>query len=247
MSNFVFGAVNDTDESLKSKSGGKFGLNQGNITKIEVLTNAGKDGADANAVDIFVQIGEREYRRRIYETTGAIFGKNNTKVNPGEEGYDDLYAADMTQKTAVITHVVKAVGVTTEQINSAFATPVSNFIEWANKMVSLVPADYQKRPVDVFLEYQWEIAEDQDRTYPELPKNMKGGRFLCPAVKPVGKWQEVINEEGLHYKDDAGNIHPFDRDATFMGGNKGKQQGVGASNNAASALDNATEPKKSTW
>ena len=40
MSNFVFGAVNDTDESLKSKSGGKFGLNQGNITKIEVLTNA---------------------------------------------------------------------------------------------------------------------------------------------------------------------------------------------------------------
>ena len=77
MSNFVFGAVNDTDESLKSKLGGKFGLNQGNITKIEVLTNAGKDGADANAVDIFVQIGEREYRRRIYETTGAIFGKNN--------------------------------------------------------------------------------------------------------------------------------------------------------------------------
>ena len=246
MSNFVFGAVNDTDESLKSKSGGKFGLNQGNITKIEVLTNAGKDGADANAVDIFVQIGEREYRRRIYETTGALFGKNNTKVNPGEEGYDALYKDDMTQKVAVVTHAVKTVGVTTEQINSAFATPASNFLEWANKMVSLLPADYQKRPVDVFLEYQWEIAEDQDRTYPELPKNMKGGRFLNPAVKPVGKWTEVVNEEGLHYKDDAGNLHPFDRDATFMSGNKGKQQGVGAAN-AGSALDNATEPKKSTW
>ena len=247
MSNFVFGAVNDGDESLKGKSGGgKFGLNHGNITKIEFTDTAGKDNGPGNAVDVWVQIGEREYRRRLYETTGSLYGKKNVLIEPGQEGYAELYSDDMKQKMAVIAHAVKAVGVTQDQIDAAFATPASSFSDWARRITGLVPAEFQKKPVDVFLEYQWEIAEDQDRTYPELPKNMKGGRFLDASVAPVGKWVEVRDEKGLHYKDDAGNLHPFDRNSSFMESAKANQQGVGATTGAA-ALDNATTANKSTW
>ena len=244
----IFG-VNDNDESLKGKSGGKFGLNHGVVSKIEFLDNAGKDGAASNAVDIWVQIGERDYRRRLYETTGALFGPKNVKVEPGEDGYQDLFFTDMSQKIAVIKHALKAVGVTQADIDKVVATlDPTKIAEGMKTLVTLAPAQYQKQPVDFFLEYQWEIAEDQDKTYPELPKNMKGGYFLIPSVKPVGKWTEVRDEKGLHYVDDAGNVHPFERDTAYMESNKGTQQGVGnTSAGAALANATATDAKKSTW
>lgn len=252
MSNtFVFGIVNDEDESLKGKSGGgKFGLNQGTLSKLEFTDTAGKDNGPGNAVDIWFKIGDRDYRRRIYETTGDLFGKKNNKVAPGDEGYAELYKEDMTQKMAVINHAVKAVGVTNEQIAKVLATPATSFTDWCQKVLSLVPVDYATKPVDAFLEYQWEIQEDQDKTYPELPKNMKGGAFLKPAVTPVGgTWTEVRNEEGLSYEDGAGNKHPFERNANFMEGNKGTQQGVGSPTAAGAALASATPggAKPSTW
>lgn len=242
----IFG-VNDTDESLKGKNGGKFGLNQGHITKLEFLDNAGKDASPANAVDIWVQIGDREYRRRLYETTGELFGPKDTRVAPGEEGYQDLFYADMGQKIAVIKHALKAVGITQADIDKVTASLDPTKIgEGMKALVSLAPAGYQTKPVDAFLEYQWEIAEDQDRTYPELPKNMKGGAFLSPAVTPVGKWTEKKDADGaLTYVDDAGNLHPFDRSASFMSGNKGTQQGVGAASAAVNA--SAEKANKSEW
>lgn len=249
---FVFGVVNDEDDSLKSKAaGGKFGLNTGVISKLEFLSTAGKDNGPGNAVDIWFLLGEREYRRRIYETTGQLFGKKDVRLNPGEEGYDDLYRVDMTQKMAVINHALKAVGVTQEAISKVLASGATDFTDWCNKVLSLVPAGFQNKPVDAFLEYQWEIAEDQDKTYVELPKNMKGGAFLKSSVIPVGgTWTEVRNDKGLHYVDSAGNIHPFDRDIAFMESNKAIQQGVGApvANSGAAALNNAANTAdKSTW
>ena len=246
MSTFVFGTVHDGDESLKGKSGGgKFGLNHGNITKIEFTDTAGKENGPGNAVDVWVQIGEREYRRRLYETTGSLYGKKNALIEPGQEGYAELYNDDMTQKMAVIAHAVKAVGVTQAQIDSAFAKPETSFAGWARRITALVPAEFHKKPVDFFLEFQWEIADGQDKTYPELPKNMKGGRFLNASVNPVGKWNEVRDEKGLHYKDDAGNIHPFDRNTSFMESNKAIQQGVGSP--SAPTLDNSASAGTSTW
>lgn len=244
MSNFVFGAVNDADESLKSKSGGSFGLNQGHITKIEFNPNAGKDGAAANAVDIVVQIADREYNRRIYETTGALYGANNALVQPGEDGYDELYATDMKQKTAVIIHAVKATGVTQQTIDATFATPATSFTDWAKKVIALVPPNYKSLSVDAFLEYQWEIKEGQDRTYVEVPKNMKGGYFLIASVKAVGSWKEQRDSDGLKYVDDAGNVHPFDRNLTYMESNKANQQGAGATKQDTPTGATASQ---STW
>ena len=246
----IFG-VNDTDGALKGKSsGGKFGLNQGTISKFEFIDTAGKDNGPGNAVDIWVKINERDYRRRLYETTGALFGPKNTKVEPGEDTYQDLFYADMGQKIAVIKHALKAVGITQANIDKISATLDPTKIgEGLKALVELVPAQYQNATVDCFLEYQWEIAEDQDKTFPELPKNMKGGYFLIPAIKPVGTWKEVRDEKGLHYIDDAGNTHLFERDTAYMESNKGTQQGAG-SPSAGIVLSNTfstNDAKKTTW
>lgn len=240
----IFG-VNDKDKSLRSKSSGGFGLNQGFITKIEFNPNAGKDGSPANAVDIHVQIDDKEYRRRLYETTGELYGKNNTKLKPGDEGYQEKYNEDMTQKVAVIKHALKAVGVTDDQIDSKMSN-VTSVAAGLEALVSLAPSDLSSKKVDIFLEYQWQIASGQDKTYLELPKNMKGGYFLIPVIKPVGSWKEVKNEDGLKYTDDAGNVHPFDRNATFMESNKAIQQGVGV-NNAQNMVDGEDSASSSTW
>lgn len=223
---FIFGAVNDNDDSLMGKTGSnsKFGLNTGNVTKLEFTDTAGKDNGPGNAVDIWVKVGDREYRRRLYETTGSLYGKKNVLVEPGQEGYAELYKENITQIMAVIVHTVKSVGVAQTQIDSAFSTPATSFTEWSKKIISLIPSNFATKLVDVFLEYQWEIADGQDKTYPELPKNMKGGKFLIPSIKPVGKWSEVKDDKGLHYKDDSNNIHPFTRNFSFMESKKGFEQ-----------------------
>lgn len=245
----VFGYVNDNDESLKSKTGGKFGLNSAFITKVEYNPNGGTDGAAADCVDITVAVGDKEFRSRIFDATGELF-KGEDKVQPGEEGYQAVYESEMMQRMAVITHAIKAVGVTDDQLKQALATPPTDFKGWAEIVTSLVPDNFSTRPVDVFLEYQWNIKGDNDRTFLQLPANMKGGRFLSPAVTPnVGTWTEVRDANGLHYVDDAGNKHPFDRSANYMEGNKANQQFANGSQETGAAIqgNTPTPAKNGAW
>lgn len=246
----IFGAK-DTDKSLQGKSSGVFGLNGPvNVTKLEYTNRAGKKDAEGNpteghAFDIHVQIKDREYNMRIYDSTGQeMMDSKQNRVKPGEEGYDDLFKADGVQKVATIKHALKAVGVTDAQID-AVAPTATSFVDFFQKLGALAPAGFNTKPVDVFLEYQWNIAEGQDRTFLQLPRNMKGGIWIVPAVTPQGKWHEVRTEEGLSYKDDAGNVHPFTRNAGFMESNKAIQQGEGAPVNTAAPV--AQTAKQSTW
>lgn len=257
-----FGSINDTDESLKGKSGGGvFGLNQGLLTKVEYNPNAGKDGTAGDAVDITFMVGEREFRRRIYDVTRVYDKDGNQLTDENDPEFIKIYNANITQAMAVVVHTVKATGVTQQQIDTALATPPDNFADWAKIVTALVPADFDKKPIDGFLEYQWQIADDQDRTYLELPKNMKGGYFLLPSVKPNGAWNpentwtetdEDGNEKslnGLRYVDGAGNVHGFVRSQNYMESNKANQQIDGQENAAQAALNSATPTtaNKSTW
>ena len=228
---FLFGQVNDQDESLKSKVGGVFGLNPGVFfTNIAYNPNAGKDGAAADAVEVAVKIGDREYRKNIYDLTGEIYNSNNEMVAPGGEGYAEAYNSLMKQRMAVIIHAVKATGVTQEMLDTALATPLSNFVEWAKVVTALVPTDYKSRPIDCFLQYQWKMKKDQDRTYLELAENMKGGRFLCPSIAHQGSWTAVNDDNGLRYLDEAGQEHPFTRSKNFMESPKAYRQVDGEDN-----------------
>jgi hypothetical protein len=246
MSNIFNTVVNDADESLRSKSGGKFGLNSGFITKLEYNANAGKDSSEGDAVDITVQVGDKEFRRRIYDATGALYGKDNAQVAAGEPEYAALYNAEMKQRMAVVTHAVKATGTTNAEISARIATAV-DFKSWAGLMCSLPMSDFKAKAVDVFVEYQWNISEGQEKTYLELPKNMKGGYFLCPAQTAVGSFKEVRNADGMHYADDAGNVHCFTRSKNFMDGKKANQQVEGQEETAGLVAAQGGTADKSVW
>jgi hypothetical protein len=251
-----FGYIDDNDKSLQSKAGGKFGLNHGFVTVLEYNPNAGADGAAADAIDITVMVDQKEFRRRIYDITGPLYDKSNNQVEPDGEGYTELYNAELKQRMALVTHVVKALGVTDQQIQQALATPPANFAEWAKIMTALPGDDSKTKPVDVFLEWEWQIGEGNTQTFLQLPKNMKGGRFLCAKVEPQGGWKEVRDEKGLRYVDAASNEHPFARSTDYINGPKGNQQKEGEETSTEDSgltanLDNGggadAQPAKASW
>lgn len=239
--------TNENDESLKSKVSGVFGLNTGTLTKLEFNDKAGRDKTDGNAIDMEVTIEGRQYFNRFF-LSESVYGKNNNLLNPGDEGYEDAYYDNYAQVVAVIRHALTAVGVSDKDKNKALAgIDNSNLIEGMQKLVALLPANHADVSIDIFLEYQWNIPEGKDKTYLILPRNMKGGAFLCPAVTPVGKWTIVRTEESIHYIDDSGNKHPLVKDKSFVDSPRSKQQGVddaGTTGNTPSGIQSAT---KSSW
>lgn len=249
-----YGFIDDRDESLRSKTGGQFGLNQGAfITKFELNPMSGKEKTPGDALDIIVTIGDKEFTKKIFPVS-KIYDKNSneiTDVNSAE--YIKGFNTELKQTNAVILHFLKALGVTEERIRQAFATPVDLFAAFINGLVGLLPANFQTIPVDVFLEYQWDITEGQDQKFLQLPKNMKGGYFACPA-QPGVFVAEKDDKEGLIYRNQNGAQHPFDRDKAFMEGKKAKQEKAGEEDAGQTALAAAAgvQPgngaaQKSTW
>lgn len=246
--------VSDNDKSLQSKSGGTFGLNRGNLTKFAFNPNAAKEGETPRAaIDIEVTIGDNIFKSWVNPIT-KVFGKNQEELTDNTtEEYKKAYFEMRNQQYGTVTHYLKAVGVSEENIKRAMETATS-FESWAQNLVSLLPGDFSTRPVDVFLEYQWKIGLGQDRTFLKLPDNMKGGRFITPHV--AGEFEAVHTPEGLKYvHKENKSEHPFARNKNFMESNKAKQQGVGANNGPAPVSGNgqsAINPgngaaKKSSW
>lgn len=226
-----YGYIDDTDTSLKTKSGGKFGLNAGIafLTKFEHNPLSGKDKTAGDALDITVQVQERDFNVKIYPVTKVYDNKSVEITDVESKEYILAFNARVSQDNAVILHLLKAVGVTEAQIRAAFATPTTSFVGFINSLVSLLPADYKSKPLDIFLEYQWEISSGQDKTFLQLPKNMKGGYFACPAQN--GTWVEQRVDGKLTYVNEVGAIHPFERDKNFMEGNKANEQTTQSANN----------------
>lgn len=216
-----FGYVDDTDESLKTKASGTFGLNQGFVTKFEYNPNAGADGAAANAIDIHVMVKDREYRTRIYEVN-KVYNKDGEEIPETDvKEWTEAYNAKWKQENAVIVHFLKVFR-TDEEVKQAFSAPINDFKTFAEVAQSLMPDGFQSVPVDIFLEYQWNISDGQNRTFLQVPRNMKGGYFVVPAQ--TGTWKEEIIEGALVYKNESGQEHPFTRDKSYMESNKAIQQ-----------------------
>lgn len=243
-----YGAIDDEDASLKGGGNyGKFGLNQNCFfTKFEFNPNAGANGASMDAVDFSIKIEEKEFMKRIFDVDSnrSIYGTNGQLLNPGDPGFDEAIGKAKKQVSAVVIHAVKSLGVTQDQINAAFVNPVNSFREWAIKLISLLPGDYTKRPVDVFLQYQWKISEGQNKTYLEIPKNLKDGKFLCPAMP--GTFEEVRNNSGLYYYNEKDkNPHLFVRSSSYLSSNKAIRQTIEEETNSTN-INNVTS-QASTW
>ncbi len=220
--NNSYGAVNDEDKSLQVGEYGHFGLNQGAfLTQFEFSEKAGKDNSDKEAILIGVTVGEKEYKTRVFDVTDKVYYKD-TLIGPGQEGFEEAVKRDRKQNAATVVHFLKAVGVTQEQIEAAFVNPTNSFKEWSLKLVSLLPAGFNKMSVDVFLQYQYTLRPGQTQTYLELPRNMKDGKFIVPALK--GTFKEVLDSTGLKYINEQEQVHPITKTTKFMDGHKAKKQ-----------------------
>lgn len=228
-----YGFVSDSDESLKTKAGAKFGGNFGVafLTKFAYNYNVAKEGMPPReAIELEVTVGERGYREWI-NPVDKVMGKNNVEItDKTSPEYIAGFNALIVQQNATVTHYLKAVGVSEEALRAAFTAPVASFADYATRISSLLPIGFDKKPLDLFLEYQWNFGKKQDgslqdKTYPTLPKNMKGGYFIVPAQ--AGVWVENREDDKLSYVNSNGAKHPFERDSNFMSSNKGTQQVMG--------------------
>jgi hypothetical protein len=246
-----YGFVSDSDESLKTKSGAKFGGNFGVafLTKFAYSANVAKAGQPAReAIELEITVGERSYKEWI-NPVDRVVDKNNVEIaDKASAEYIAGFNTLIVQQNATVTHYLKSVGVTEDALRASFATAPVSFADYATRVSALLPIGYDKKPLDLFLEYQWNFGKKQDgslqdKTYPTLPKNMKGGYFIVGAQP--GVWVEKREEDGkLTYVNSNGQKHPFERDANFMSSHKGTQQVMGGApaNSPMGASAMATTP-----
>lgn len=249
---YVFGQVTANDENLQGKSASsKFGLNPSVfVTTFGYNGNAGKEGAEGEAFDLRIKVGDREQSRRIFKPS-KVWGKDGAEIKDTSSAeYTEGINEDYEILEGVIMNVLNALGVSDQQVKDIFSkAKVTDFQQAIKTYASLLPNNFESIPVDLFMEYEWEIRPNQERTYPIIPKNLKGGPFLCAHVAPQGgSFKEVREGDGtLKYVDGAGNEHPFTRDATFMESKKGYQQGDTNNTPSGSGTVIANTQNQATW
>lgn len=255
-----YGYASDEVSSLNVQ----FGLNPAaaHLVKFEWTNQAGKDGAEAEALDMQFSIvgSDRLVNYRKFKVTKA-FGKNNVEITDPKA---PEFQKELKEFNASITHVLRCFR-TEEEIKAALtAAPIANFKDFCKITMSLLPKDYEKVPLDIFFNWQWSIKGDNTRTFLEIPKKMSYGKWLCKAIPPQAgpntegepEWKAVIHPDptqalpvALKYVDDAGNVHPFTRNGWYMLQNFAKQQTLEEETSAGTTetgIEN-TEGQKSAW
>lgn len=225
--NQAMGGYGFVDDNVPTGSNMSFGLNQGSarLVKFEWIPNGGKDGAELEVLDVQFAIEGREkpisYKR--FPVTKAF--ENGVEItDPNHQKFKDEQA----NFNQVVMHILGCF-VDKETLKAAFSKPISSFKEFCKVAEGLLPAGYDQRPLDIFFQYQWQIAEGKNRTYLELPKNMKQGKFLAPAT--TNDWKEIRTNKVLKYVDSANEtvVHPFQRGEWFLSSNWATQQKEGGS------------------
>lgn len=250
----------------------QFGLNAGKakLVKFEWINNGGKDGAEAEALEIqFTTEGStRSVGYRMFPITKA-FMKDGTEVTDVEAPEFQKALKDF---NSCITHILHAF-VDTEVIKTAFSTRIANFKDFCKIAMNILPKNYSEIPLDIFFQWGWQINGDAKQTYLELPKKMAHGKWLCKAIAPqagpvvegqetpAAKWVTMVHPDpdsnmpiALKYVDGAGNIHPFTRNGWFMLSSFAKKQvaeGSATTEEGHTAIETEAStgdaPKQSVW
>lgn len=214
-----------------------FGLNAGltKLTKFQWIPNGGKEGAEQEALDIVFNINGTEKSYRMFPITQA-FGKNNEIItDPNAPEFKEAFV----DLNARVTHILHSF-IDSDSIKAGFSVPINSFKEFCQVAMSLLPKNYTEVSLDIFLQFQWQLKGDQERTYLEIPSKMKYGRWLCTAQP--GTWTENKVEnpadsvrEALYYTNEQAERHPFVKNGWFMNSNFAKQQKSGTVVNEAAS------------
>lgn len=190
---------------------GSFGLNEGILTKFEFNPNGGRDNQELPCIDVEIKVGENYYRNRIFEP--KRFYKKGQEVTQGQEGFEEAKKSAYEDVIKYVVHILKVFN-DEDVIKAALNKGYKTFTEWAKAVTGLVPRNFDKHPLHVFLQYQPKIASGKNQTYLELPKNQWYGNWLC--AKLDGEWKEQKTAKGLQYINQKGDIHPIMKDEYFL-------------------------------
>lgn len=215
-----------------------FGLNAGKtfLKTFEWKPNAGKDGAEQEAVEIILEIDGSPKSHRMFPVTQA-FGKNQEKItDPNAPEFKEA-VKDFNASIYHIAHVF----VDEATYKATISRPFTSFKDFIEVVASMLPKNFAEIPLDCFMQYQWQPSSGKNRTYLELPRKMKTGRWLVKAQP--GTWTKHIAEninaetkEALWYTNEKGEKHPFIKNGWFMLSSFANQLNAGSSQNTGSNI-----------
>jgi len=175
-------------ESNERKSSIHFGLNQGvKLQKFEYNPSIEfANGNTAEGVEIEFNVSGSVVRSNIYPPTKVYDG--------GQEITDPTHKAF---KKAIIEfkkriyHIAESF-MSREALIEAISVP-KPFGEFMESIISSFEEGWQEKPIDLFLQYQWQLREGAERKYLEVPKKTSQGPFIMPAL--AGDWKKVLISE----------------------------------------------------
>lgn len=196
----------------------EFGLNQDvRLTKFEYNPNGGRDESAQDCLDVTVQVAGREFRKRWYEVEKVYFkGNEISEKDPNFEKEKKKLEKDLSETVISIVEAIVPATVVKEHLGK----PTSSFKEFIQNLEEAVKSnpDWDNKPLDVFLPYQWIPSKNNTRTFEEIPKSIKHGSFLVEHVP--GDFAPIETDKGLSYYDSNLEIyHPFKRTGWFMSSN----------------------------
>lgn len=209
-----------------------FGLNAGKafLTKFEWSGTLGKDGAEQEGLDIIFNINGTDKSYRLFPVTKA-FKKDGTETTDRNSAEFKDAVKDFNAKVFHILHSFVEI----DTYKTATSRKIGSFKEFCTIVAALLPKDYSKKPLDVFMQFQWSPSSGKSKTYLELPKKMSYGKWVVPAQ--AGTWSKKVVEnaddserEALTYINEKGDKHPFVRNGWFMNSNFAHQQNDEAEN-----------------
>lgn len=223
-----------------------FGLNAGvtKLIKFEWIPNGGKDGAEQEALEIVFNINGTEKSYRQFPVTKAFKKDGSEVTDPAAPEFREAVQT----VNSVITHILHCF-VDSEALKTAMNRPITSFKQFCQIAAGTLPKDFADKKLDIFLQYQWSLRDGQNRTYLEIPKSMKNGKWLCPAIEPVGEWKENRkadpadnDQNALYYTDESNNKHIFTRYGRYMKGNLANQQKSADAEAQEAAAQNIANP-----
>lgn len=237
-----------------------FGLNAGKtfLTKFEWIQNGGADGAEQEALDIVFNINDTDKNYRLFPVTKAFLKGGGETTDRNSQEFKDA----MKEFNAKVFHIVHCF-VDNETYQAKISRPIASFKEFCTLVQSMLPKDFNKKPLDIFMQFQFQISPEQKRTFLQIPTKMRHGKWLVPAQ--AGTWTKKLVEdpdarEALTYENEKGEKHPFVRSGWFMASNFAKQQSIDSepeantgentesgTNDAATNQNAATSATTQTW
>ncbi len=207
---------NDDSSPQGGKSDFHFGLNQGvNLVKFEYNPNGGSGGTAGDCIDIEFKKGNSTIRKRMFPIT-KVYHDGAQITDPKDPNFQE----ELKSFNAWMTHILSKF-VEKDDIKKAFITPIANFKQYAEICMALFPPGFESVPLDLFLQYEWQIKGDNKMTFFELPKNMKHGPWVSKAFALV---KAVNSDDGLSFVSETGEVHPISRTKWFMDSNFAKPQ-----------------------